>query len=160
MRYALIKFTATLEEAYQEIDTRGNVTRLVNNYGDRLADTDGEGTPFEYEVIQYDVTPVFLIAAPSTKLTKLAFRNRFTQTEKVTMEIAALDNPAATMQVRSMSAALRANMKDLEVASFIDVTRADTIAGVQMLEAAGLIGVGRAAVILSTVISETEAYNG
>jgi len=93
-------------------------------------------------------------------ITKLAFRNRFTQAEKVAIEIAALDDPEAAMQQRAMSAALRASQEDVAVAQFIDLTRADTRAGVQMLETAGLLAVGRALTILDTPPTETEVWNG
>jgi len=94
------------------------------------------------------------------KITKLAFRNRFTQAEKVAIEIAALDDPGAPMQQRAMSAALRASQEDVAVAQFIDLTRADTRAGVQMLETAGLLAAGRALTILDTPPTDTEVWNG
>jgi hypothetical protein len=96
----------------------------------------------------------------SWHITKLAFRNRFTQAEKVSIEIAGLDNPAAAMQQRAMAAALRANQADVAVATFIDLKRADTRAGVQTLEAAGLLAAGRAAVILDTTPTAEELFNG
>ena len=101
-----------------------------------------------------------LTLAPSTQITKLAFRNRFTSAEKVAIEIAALDVPTATMQARSLSAALRANQQDLAVAQFIDLTRTDTRTGVQTLEAVGLLAAGRAAVILDAALAEVEVWNG
>ncbi len=94
------------------------------------------------------------------RITKLAFRNRFTQAEKVAIEIASLDNPAAGMPQRAQAAALRASQQDVAVAQFIDLTRADTRAGVQMLEAVGLLAAGRAAEILDTPPAATEVWNG
>jgi hypothetical protein len=94
----------------------------------------------------------------SVKITVLALRNRFTQTEKVTLEMAALDNPAATAQQRQLAAAIRVMMADLNVATFVDVTRPDTIAGIHSLETYGLIGAGRAAQILSTDTLLIEQY--
>ena len=91
-------------------------------------------------------------------ITKLAFRNRFTQAEKAMLEIAALDNPAAPMQQRAQAAGLRASMKDQEVAQYIDLSRPETRAGVQALEAAGLLAAGRAAVILDFAIAATEVF--
>lgn len=85
-----------------------------------------------------------------TKLTVLAFRNRFTQAEKVAIDLASIDNPAAPIEQRQMSAMLRVFMADLHAATFVDVSRPDTRAGVQQLEAYGIIGSGRAAVILDT----------
>jgi len=90
-------------------------------------------------------------------VTRLAFRNRFTQPEKAALEMAALDNPQADMSVRSQAAGLRAYMKDVDSATFIDLDRADTRAGVQMLEAGGLLAAGRAAEILDAPVQPEEA---
>lgn len=97
-----------------------------------------------------------LTLPPQTQITKLAFRNRFTQSEKVALEIAALDNPAAAMPARAQAAALRATNADLAAAAFIDLQRPDTRAGVQMLEAAGLLATGRALEILDAPVAAEE----
>lgn len=91
-----------------------------------------------------------------TSITRLAFRNRFTPAEKAAIELAALDDPAADMPTRMQSAALRANQADLASATFVDLLRPDTRAGVQMLETAGLIAEGRALEILDTPIQPEE----
>ncbi len=96
----------------------------------------------------------------SWHITKLAFRQRFTQTEKAGIEIAALDDPAAPMQQRGLAASLRANQQDIQAATYIDLQRADTRSGVMALEQFGLIAAGRAAVILDTVPTEEELYRG
>ena len=93
---------------------------------------------------------------PDTRITKLAFRNRFTSAEKVAIEFACLDDPAAPMPQRLQSAALRANQADLAAATFVDLLRPDTRAGVQMLEAAGLLAEGRALEILDAQILPEE----
>lgn len=108
------------------------------------------------EVIEQQ--PVAPVTVEDRRITRLAFRNRFTQSEKAAIEIAALDNPSAPMAQRAQSAALRASMKDQEVASFIDLSRPDTRAGVQQLEAAGLIAQGRAVEILDGPIADIERY--
>lgn len=118
-----------------------------------------------YPLTEYDHTEFDPEAPPppepvATRITKLAFRNRFTQTEKVYIEIAALDVPTASMEQRAQAAALRASQQDVAVAQFIDLNRADTRAGVQMLEAAGLLAPGRALVILDTPPTESEVWNG
>jgi hypothetical protein len=86
------------------------------------------------------------------RITKTAFRNRFTLPEKVMLEIACLDNPAATMTQRQQAAMLRVSMTDTASASFIDLSRTDTRYGVQMLESAGLLAAGRALIILDTPV--------
>ena len=90
------------------------------------------------------------------RITRLAFRNRFTTPEKVALEIAGLDDPAAPMPARAQAAALRANQADLAAATFVDLDRPDTRAGVQMLEAAGLLAAGRALVILDAPVTTEE----
>lgn len=92
--------------------------------------------------------PIDAAEPTDTRITRLAFRNRFTTAEKVALELAALDNPSATMAQRQQSAALRAHLKDLDAASWVDLTRPETVAALQMLETGGLIDEGRAAAIL------------
>jgi hypothetical protein len=86
-------------------------------------------------------------------ITKLAFRSRFTPTEKAALEAAAAQNNA-------LGYGLRASMADQRDALYIDLKRADTIAGVQALEAATLLQPGRAATILETPPVESELFRG
>jgi hypothetical protein len=117
-----------------------------------------------FEFITHDHTEAPSEPAPpppppeDRRVTLLAFRNRFTQDEKVSLEIAALDVPTAPMAQRALAASLRASMKDQEVALWIDLTRPETRVGVQQLEGAGLIAPGRAAAILDGPITEIERY--
>ena len=92
------------------------------------------------------------------KITVLAFRNRFTQSEKIAIEVAQLDNPSSTLAERSRAAGLRSSQTDVAVATYIDLERADTREGVQMLEAVGLLAVGRAIEILDSEIQQHERY--
>lgn len=91
-------------------------------------------------------------------ITRLAFRSRFTQSELVNMEIAALDVPTAVMADRQKAANLRVMLANLQAATYIDLDRPDTRAGVQQLETGGLIGAGRAAIILDATVSANERY--
>lgn len=93
---------------------------------------------------------------PDTRITKLSFRNRFTQAEKVVLELAALDDPTADMLARQQAAALRANLADTAAATFIDLMDTSTRAGVQILEAGGLLTAGRALEILDAPITQSE----
>lgn len=90
------------------------------------------------------------------RITRLAFRNRFTQGEKVMLEMSALDDPAAPMAQRQQAATMRAYMADVNAATFIDLDRDDTRAGVQALEAAGLLASGRALEILDAPVQPHE----
>ena len=100
-------------------------------------------------------------AAPVfTKLTRFGFRGRFTQAEKTAIELASLDDPAAPMAQRAQAADIRVYLADVAAATYIDPQRPETRAGVQALEAAGLIGAGRALQILDAPIQPAEAFTG
>lgn len=92
----------------------------------------------------------------SSRVTVLAFRNRFTTNEKIATEMAAIDDPAATPQQRQYAAAVRVLLRDTASAAYIDLKRTDTRQGVMMLEQLGIIGTGRALVILDSPITELE----
>lgn len=127
----------------------------------------GDGTV--YEDIVWDAGPAipskealdaWIAANPCAtldhKITVLAFRNRFTQTEKVTLDLASIDNPSASAQQRQFSALLRVMQQDLNVATFVDLSRTDTVNAVNALETYNIIGPGRAAQILSLTILDLE----
>ena len=97
-----------------------------------------------------------LTLAPDTRITRLAFRNRFTQAEKVMLELAALDDPPAPMPQRQQAAAIRVYLADVAASTFVDLGRADTRAGVQALEAGGLLAAGRALQILDAPVQAHE----
>lgn len=88
-----------------------------------------------------------VITTSSKRITKLALRNRFTREEKVVLE-----------NTLTVSADLRAWYKDFEVATYIDLARADTIQGIQYLEYATLIAPGRANEILNNPITAEERW--
>lgn len=80
-----------------------------------------------------------LVAAYTiAQLTKYEFLSRFTQAERVAIRAAAASNGT-----------LYDFMQMLEVSGIVKLANADTIAGVNFLETAGLIAAGRAAVILA-----------
>lgn len=97
-----------------------------------------------------------LTLAPDTRITRLAFRNRFTQPEKVMLELAGLDDPTAPMAQRQQAAAIRVHLADVAASAFVELARADTRAGVQSLEAAGLLAPGRALQILDAPVQAHE----
>lgn len=94
------------------------------------------------------------------RITKLAFRNRFTKAEKAGIEFAALDDPTAPIAQRQQAAALRSDLKDQEQATFIDLDDPDTRTGVLTLEAVGLIAAGRAVEILDAPVQDKERFAG
>lgn len=72
-------------------------------------------------------------------ITVFQFRNRFTAAEKRAIEFAMMDNPAASMEQRAMSADLRVAMTDLLASEATDLTFNATIEGVRNLTLAGLL---------------------
>ena len=98
--------------------------------------------------------------SPTTKITKLAFRNRFKPEEKVALELASKDDPNGLPEKRKNAAMIRVYLDDLSSAIFIDLTRKDTVAAVHLLEQIGLLDAGRAAEILSLKIESHEVYEG
>lgn len=76
--------------------------------------------------------------APNPVITKLAFRERFTQDEKVALYT------AAKSEVR-----IQIWLDDLDAAQDLRLDDPRIIAGVQMLESQGMIGAGRAGEILA-----------
>lgn len=97
--------------------------------------------------VQEEIPPVE--PPPTTIITRLAFRNRFTQAEKVALYTAAETNIQ-----------LRVYLDDVNAATFIDLSRPDTSIGVQQLEGAGLLAPGRANEILTNPVQDIERYSG
>ena len=89
-------------------------------------------------------------------ITRLAFRSRFTTAEKIAIEIASLDNPAASLAARQQAASLRIFQADVDTALWIDLDRADTRAGALSLETSGLLAAGRSGTILDAPIANFE----
>lgn len=139
---------------------------IIQNNRIAATATDAYTGPDEYidAPADFDITRMgeyvyaagMLVLAPATRITRMAFRNRFTQAEKVALELAALDDPAATLVQRQQAAAIRVHLANVSASTFIDLGRDDTRAGVQALETGGLIGVGRALEILDAPVEAHE----
>ena len=87
----------------------------------------------------------------SLKITRLAFRNRFTMAEK-----AALYTVAATPQ----GVGLKVYIDDLAAATYVDLLRDDTVASINYLASLGLLTAPRAAAILdTTTVTAMELYH-
>lgn len=86
---------------------------------------------------------------PETKITRLAFLSRFTDTEAITLDLASI---GATVE----AASIRRYLSKVNAATFIDLSRADTRGGITALEAMGIIGEGRAIEILDSPIQPHE----
>lgn len=92
-------------------------------------------------------------AVEDLRITRLAFLDRFTDAEAVAIDLASI---GATVQ----AAGLRRYLHKVNSATHIDLARADLQAGVQALEAAGLLAAGRAEQILTAPITDIERYKG
>lgn len=99
---------------------------------------------------------------PKRHISKLAFRNRFTPAEKAGMELAAIHDHTQAIQSQAnlRAANVRVQLADQRDAEYIDLNRVDLRAGVQGLEAGGLIAAGRAAQILDAEIQDHEIFRG
>lgn len=132
------------------------------NYWDAIDITDMDPRPgvgWAYDGDQF-TAPVVLPESPPSRVTRLAFRNRFSTSELVALEIASIDDPGAAAPQRQLAATLRVMQANLQAATFIDLQRPDTRAGVEQLEAAGLLAAGRAAAILDAPVQPVEAWQG
>lgn len=82
-------------------------------------------------------------------LTILEFRRRFTNEEKVMIDLVSIDNPSLDMQSRASIAALRVYLQDLASATFVDTNDPATVLGINTLAAFGLIQPSRVSEILA-----------
>lgn len=90
---------------------------------------------------------IFNVKPESKKITKLAFKQRFTTEERLAIRAEAAVNP------------LVYDFQDLvDSATYIDLERDDTVSSVNTLEQLGLIGAGRSVEVLSNVINEGERW--
>ena len=131
------------------------ITHASRIIGTALDDYDGPAiqAPADFDISRIDDYRVAedgtLVLLAQTRLTRLQFRNRFTALEKAQLELAAMDDPSAEPAQRLQSASLRAYLADLAAAEFVDLADQSTVAGVNALEAAGLLAEGRAAEVLA-----------
>lgn len=95
--------------------------------------------------VQDDHVPV----AQDMRITNLAFVDRFTDAEAISIDLASIGATVEAAQVRRY-------LDKVSKAAYIDLSREDTRAGVHALEAAGLIGAGRADAILLASIEDQE----
>lgn len=87
-------------------------------------------------------------------ITRLAFMNRITDAENIAI-LVYMDTAAAPYRYP-----VKMLMNKLNAAQYIDLNRADTVTGVQLLVLAGLLTPDRAQVILSTKPTLIEIYKG
>lgn len=93
--------------------------------------------------------PIEVIQGFGRIITVLAYRKRFTQSERVAIQLASYGGTPT-------NAALAVNLADLQAARYVHLDRQDSYDSTHALELAGLIGVGRADVILSDPVYSNE----
>lgn len=106
----------------------------------------GPGDTFDGVTFTARVVPA---APPDRHITVLAFLNRFTDPEAVSVDL-------ASQGVTVQAAAMRRYWSKVNVATSIGLDTPETRVGVQTLESIGLIGPGRAAVILDSPVMQSE----
>jgi hypothetical protein len=89
--------------------------------------------------------------AVSLKITRLAMRQRFTTGELLAIMTYVNANPASVVAIL---------MQNLQVATYIDLSRSDTQAGIEYLASLALVTSQRAGVILNTIPNASEIYEG
>jgi hypothetical protein len=116
---------------------------IPGNWVECTGQSVGSGDTYSGGIFSKYVNPT------SNHITVLAFLNRFTDAEAISMDLASIGNtvPAAT---------LRRYMQKVNAAKYIDLARQDTIDGVNALETAGIIASGRASEILNSPIQDIE----
>jgi hypothetical protein len=94
--------------------------------------------------------------AQPNRISKLAFLNRFTDAEYITIDLASIDNPSATTEQRQGQAMLRMFLSKIDKAAHINLDLQQTKDGVNALAAMGLLTTERATSILNDTITSEE----
>ncbi|MDA8449853.1 hypothetical protein M4R23_09165 [Acidovorax sp. GBBC 3332] len=144
---------------YVQLSAAGLVVGLTSTAGEIVHDDVVEVPAYEESLIGklYDRASGGFISPPvggasalqGTSVSRLAFLSRFSDAEAIDIDLASI---GATRE----AATVRRYLSKVNAAQHIDLRDSDTRAGVQALEAAGLIAAGRAAVILDTPIEARE----
>lgn len=134
------------------VSTEEEIQALGRQYALTIDITNANPQPtvgWVFDGNQLVLGPGMAAIAATRKITKLGLRRRLTFTELCALESASATIPAV--------AALKGN---LTVANYVDLNRADTLAGIGMLVSLGLVTSDRAAAILGAAITEEERYRG
>ena len=94
------------------------------------------------------------------KLKVGAFRERLGLSVKIKIEMACLDNPAALIEQRMMAARLRVMKDDLANYTHVDLARADLLAGLNDLKAAGIAAQADIDRVYAPPFRDEELYHG
>jgi len=118
--------------------------------GQRAVATNGSEVGGEWQVTWvFEAVPPVPVPDYGTKISRLALKLRMTADERKSIRTAAESN-----------ADVFDFMDLLSDSTYIDLTRAETVGGVNSLETAGLLGSGRADEILTDAVTKEEQWNG
>lgn len=153
MQYALIKnsivenviiaepdFIAEFQHNYDHIEPLDTLHEQSLHVGIGWVYKDGEFNPPEVVVL-----PV------QTKITQLAFLNRFTDVEAVAIDLASIGTTVK-------AASIRRYLQKVQASTFIDLSREDLRTGVQALESLGILTAPRVKEILDNPVLELEKF--
>lgn len=129
---------------------------LESNWIDLTDVTPEPGPGWTYDGSAFAAPPVLPEPILPRHITQYAFRQRFTQAERVAVEIASLDDPGAPLPARQQAAALRVSMDDLAQARYVDLDLPTVATSLAALESAGLLASGRANEILNAPVTPEE----
>lgn len=140
-------FVANGRRWYPIVDSSPALLRYQSYDGDGAVTFDADAKVARRVRTVRNWTPAEILAFKQNstrRITEHAFRNRFTQPERIAFEMAQIDDPAAALAARQLAAALRVMDKDLAASDYINLNDPETQAGAQQLEALGVIAAGRA----------------
>lgn len=136
-----------------EILQDADIQAIGNHYQSIIDVTSYNPTPSVGMVCVDGVNFTGGTASTNWKITKLAFRERFTSAELVGII-------AASSQANTIGYTIQMMLQNQMIATYIDLSRSDTAAGVGALVSMGLITSDRANTILTTIPTIAELYQG
>ena len=108
----------------------------------------------------FSTTKPVLDTTPLSLMTTAAFLARFTDAEYIPIELASIDNPSASIEQRTQSAGIRRLLKEIDLATYINLRDPRITGALTMLASAGFLSVARKDEILNTNVRPHERYYG
>lgn len=116
----------------------------------------------EWQLVEFTLPKIFetIITPLETKISVLSFLNRFTDAEAIALDLASIDDPLGTIEERTLAATIRRFLSKVNAATYIDLTRQETIDGVNSLAGLGFLTIERATAIIQDTPTEEELFKG
>jgi hypothetical protein len=127
--------------------------RIKNSEGNWVTGVPTNGQPYRMVMNGSYAESIWADVVAATKITQLAFLNRFFDEEAVDIDLASM---GATRE----AALLRRYLQKVSAATFIDLARPDLSEDLQKLVAFNIMTQERVDYILSAPIQEHELYKG